>query len=73
MSYWQNEELNEAASDYVRANAVVKGRPNMTKHIQQLSIAGGHYLEKIHARFVVLHSNRGMLQFFIEFCLFRTS
>ena len=27
---WQNEELNEAASDYVRKNAVVKGRPNMT-------------------------------------------
>ena len=27
---WQNEELNDAASDYVRNNAVVKGRPNMT-------------------------------------------
>lgn len=27
---WQNEELNEAASDYVRANAVVKGKPNLT-------------------------------------------
>ena len=27
---YHNEELNEAASDYVRANAVVKGRPNMT-------------------------------------------
>lgn len=26
----QNEELNEAARDYVRANAVVKGRPNLT-------------------------------------------
>ena len=28
--FWQNEELNEAASDFVRNNAVVKGRPNMT-------------------------------------------
>lgn len=27
---WQNEELNEAATDYVRANAVVKGKPNLT-------------------------------------------
>ena len=27
---WQNEELNDAASNYVRANAVVKGKPNMT-------------------------------------------
>ena len=26
----QNEELNEAASDYVHKNAVVKGQPNMT-------------------------------------------
>jgi hypothetical protein len=27
---WENEELNEAATDYVRSNAVVKGKPNMT-------------------------------------------
>ena len=27
---WKNEELNEAASDYFRANAVVKGKPNLT-------------------------------------------
>ena len=26
---WQNEEMNEAASNYVRANAVVKWKPNM--------------------------------------------
>ena len=29
---WLNEELNEAASSYVRQNAVVKGRPNLTSH-----------------------------------------
>ena len=27
---WQNEELNEKAREYVRADAVVKGRPNLT-------------------------------------------
>ena len=27
---WANEELNKKASEYVRANAVVKGKPNMT-------------------------------------------
>ena len=27
---WQKEELNETVTDYVRANAVVKGKPNMT-------------------------------------------
>ena len=27
---WRDEELNEAARDYVHQNAVVKGRPNMT-------------------------------------------
>ena len=27
---WRDEELNEAARGYVRQNAVVKGRPNMT-------------------------------------------
>ena len=26
---WQHEELCEAARDYVRSNAVVKGRPNL--------------------------------------------
>ena len=29
---WVNEELNKAASDFVRKNAVVKGRPNLTSH-----------------------------------------
>ena len=27
---WKHEELNEAATDYVRSNAVIKGKPNMT-------------------------------------------
>ena len=27
---WSNEELNKKASEYVRANAAVKGAPNMT-------------------------------------------
>lgn len=27
---WANEELNKRASEYVRANAAVKGKPNMT-------------------------------------------
>ena len=27
---WQNEELNKKASDYVRANQNIKGKPNMT-------------------------------------------
>ena len=27
---WYDEELCEATRDYVRANAVVKGRPNLT-------------------------------------------
>ena len=27
---WQNEELNKKATEYVRANAAVKGRPNLT-------------------------------------------
>ena len=27
---WQNEELNKMAREYVRANAAVKGRPNLT-------------------------------------------
>ena len=27
---WHDEELCKAARDYVRANAVVKGRPNLT-------------------------------------------
>ena len=27
---WNNEELNKKASDYVRQNAAVKGRPNLT-------------------------------------------
>ena len=27
---WQNEELNKKAREYVRANAAVKGRPNLT-------------------------------------------
>ncbi len=27
---WTHEELNEATTDYVRSNAVVKGKPNMT-------------------------------------------
>lgn len=27
---WQNEDLNEAASDYVRANAVVKGMTSIS-------------------------------------------
>ena len=26
---WQDEELCEAARDYIRSNAVVKGRPNL--------------------------------------------
>ena len=27
---WQNEELNKKAVEYVRENAAVKGRPNLT-------------------------------------------
>ena len=27
---WSNEDLNRKASEYVRANAAVKGRPNLT-------------------------------------------
>jgi len=38
---WQNEELNEAASDFVRNNAVVKGRPNMT------SISFCHWVNEV--------------------------
>ena len=30
---WRVEELNEAARDYVRQNAVPKGRPNMTSSV----------------------------------------
>ena len=27
---WKDEELNRKASEYIRANTVVKGRPNLT-------------------------------------------
>ena len=29
---WLNEELKEAATDFVRKHAVMKGRPNLTSH-----------------------------------------
>ena len=37
---WHNQELNEAASDYVRANAVVTGFANM------ISISSGHWINQ---------------------------
>ena len=45
---WSNEELNKKASEYVRANAAVKGAPNMTTLLPNFTLEPGFPLKGFH-------------------------